>query len=273
MEGVDLKPLFEALKAGIAEVDTKLDSVTGSTASVKAGIINGLVEGSKDSWENVSTKLIEQLTPLDPETQLGFYYGLMRSLDNKYGKDASQHVAKLVEAAPKPEPLLKTEEEIKNAQEERKKLYDRIKTVYEMAEAFGDEALSSMELPAKRTGAKGKRGPRALSFVTWTIDGKEFDKLKDVAELYPQFAKVADLTKALREEATGFTVKDADGNDVAGKGIDTKTPPERFELNLPDGKTLVGVYSAPTPEQIAAAPVEDDDDGDDTSDDETPETE
>lgn len=221
--------MYTELSDALHEIDTKLDSRDGGTSGLKSQVIGTAVEAAKDNWSVVSDSIVSQLSDTPPEVQIGFYYGLIRSLDKVYGDSAKKFVDEQIASAPKVEPLI-TEAEVPALLETRKDVYGKIKAVMGMAETFGDDDFQKMENPRRRGGApKGKRGARAISFFTFTVvdsDGNEteYDKLRDVVDAVPAYDKVAELTKAIR-----------------AAGINLTTPPARWEFDLPDGRTLIGV--------------------------------
>lgn len=241
---LDLLQMYKELDTAIKALDEKLDSRDGGSTLLRSKIINDNIASTEANWTNVSNNIIGQLASAPEDVQIGFYFGLVRSLDKAYGDVAKKFVDAKVEAAPKLEPLIR-EDEVPAITEQRKEVYTKIKAVINMAETFGDDSFTEMENPRRRGGApKGKRGPRAITYFTWTIDDKEYKTLKDVLEDLPVYDKVSELTKAIRATGVNLTV-----------------PPAKIEFTLPNGKVLVGINNA----------VDDGDDDDET--DETPDEE
>lgn len=242
---MDLREIYEKIHASINEIDEKLDSAGDQKAAGKRKITNELIEESKETWEPVVNRLVEQLSEAPVEIQIGVYYGIVRGLNNKFSANLASEVEKIVEAQPKPEVVELSAEEVKLLSETRSELYKKLKTLIETANNFGEG--DGMELPKRRTGAKGKRGPRAITFFSWSVDGEDVENLKAVVDLYDQYEKVSALTKAMREAKINLT-----------------KPEDRIEFTLPDGKVLVGIRTA-TP--VESDDSEDDDDSDDEDDD------
>jgi hypothetical protein len=213
----------------------KLDSLQDPAASGRRRIINDAVEANKSHVDTISNYLKTQLSEASPEIQVGIYFGLVRALDNEFGKSAKETVDKMIETLPKQEALI-TKEEAADLSKIRTEFYSKQKTLVELAKTMGMD--EGMDLPRKRTGSKGKRGPRQASYITWSIDGVEVPEavgtLRPVVELYDQYATVGELTKAMREKKINLTEPDAEGNDLS--------------FVLPDGKTLTGEYNPPTDE-------------------------
>ena len=228
---LNLLEMFTESADAIKLIDKKLDSLDGGTASLRSTIIDEKIESTKDNWSKVSESIVSQLAEAPTEVQIGFFYGLARDLNKAYGDIAKKFVDELVATMPKPEPLI-SQDEVPALTEQRKELYTQVKAIMNMAEAFGDDDFANMENPRRRGGApKGKRGPRALSFFTWSIDDVTFESLKDVTEAVPQYTKVAELRAAMKEA-----------------GFNLTTPPAEINFTLPDGKVLVGINGAPTPD-------------------------
>lgn len=223
---VDLNELYVQLINSINEIDEVLDSQEDASAIGKRKITNEHIENTKDSWSPVAERLTEQLNEAPVEVQIGFYYGLIRALNNSFGKVLADKLEEIVKSQPTPEVTKLPDEELTKLSETRSELYKKVKSLIEMSKAFGMEG--SMEMPKRRTGKKGKRGPREISFFSFKIGDKTFDKLKDVAELYSgTYEKTSDLTKAMREAKINLT-----------------QPEDRFEFTLPDGEVLIGYRDA-----------------------------
>ena len=223
---MDLLEKYQECAETLNVLDEKLDSRDGGSGSVKSKLIKDSIEQTKNNWEVVGNKLVEQLAETPDSVKVGFYYGLMRHLDKVYNPIAKKFIEEQVSNAPKVEPLI-SESEVPEVTEQRKQIYEQIKAIRAMAEAFGDPDLEKMEAPRRRGGApKGKRGPRAISYFTWSIDDQDFENLKAVIEAVPFYDRVADLTKAIR-----------------ASGINLTTPPAEIEFELPDGRVLVGINS------------------------------
>ena len=241
---MDLKEKYDELKGTLDVIDEKLDSRDGGATTIRTSILKGMIAETEENWGTVLKQLVEHLSDAPDRARIGFYYGLIRGLDKQFGKEAKKSIDAEVESAPKVTPLIE-EDEVEPLMEERKKVYAMIKSLREMAELFGDDDYEEMEAPRRRGGApKGKRGPRALSYFTWEIEGAEYADLKEVIAAVPVYDRVADLTAAMR----------------AAK-IDTSKPGDEIEFELPDGRILKGTKSADAPSTDA-----EEDNGDDTDD-------
>jgi hypothetical protein len=216
----------DELHRAIDEIDSTLDLLSDSKAAGKRKITNDLIADAKDSWEPISNSLVEQLEAADEKLQIGVYFGLIRALQNKFSETLGTKVESMVESQPQVAKPDLSEEQIKELSSTRSGLYQKLKSLIEMAESFGQN--DGMKMASKRTGAVGPRGPRAISFINWSIEDDEFEKLGDVVTKYDQYEKVSELTKAMRET-----------------GINLTKPPARIEFTMPDGRVLVGVNTAP----------------------------
>jgi len=245
---MDLLEKYNECSKTLEVLDEQLDSRDGGTGSVKSKIIKDSIEATKANWEVVANNLVEQLSETPDNVKIGFFYGLMRKLEKEYNPVAKKYIDEQIAAAPKVEPLI-SDTEVPVVTEQRKEIYNQIKAIIAMAEAFSDPDLEKMAAPRRRGGApKGKRGPRAISYFSWSIEDAEFDNLKEVVEALPYYDKVADLTKAIR-----------------ASGVNLTTPPAQIEFELPNGKVLVGVNSL--------AEDDDDDEGDEDNEDSAEDTE
>lgn len=240
---LDLPEMYARLSQAINAIDEKLDSRDGGTTGLKTKIIKERIDATKPNVDAVLEQIVGQLSTVDQEVQIGFYYGLVRSLDATYGEIAKKFVDDLVENSPKPEPLI-TEAEVAPLTEKRKEVYAQIKSVMDMAKVFGEDSFATMTPPRRRGGApKGKRGPRLINLVSWSIDDVDFGTdIKAVVDALPNYDKVKELTDAMK----------------AAK-INVTQPPAKIEFTLPDGRVLVGINT-----------VSDDDDDDEDENETTP---
>lgn len=240
----DLREIYTSLKSEIDAIDEKLDSLGDAKAAGKRAITNQLIEKQRDSWTPVVETYVNTLTEAPQDVRIGVFYGIVRGLTSKLQELINKDLEELIKDIPDNTPEI-TPEQAKELSEIRSKLYAQIKSVIGIAEQFGDN--EGMEMPKKRTGSRGKRGKRALSFFTWYIGEKKFDKLAEVVEIYPQYDKVADLTKAMREAKLNLTNPEGD-----------------LQFTLPDGEVLVGVNGLN--ENTSSDDEDDEDDNDETED-------
>lgn len=249
MSDVNLSDLYDQLKSAVDAIDEKLDSQIDSEAAGKRKLTNELIELHEGTWKPVSESLIAQLADVPEDAKIGFYYGLVRAMNEAFNKPLTAALDKKVAEQPKVEIVPIPQEELDLLSKTRSDLYGKIKSLIEMAKNFGMD--EGMEMPKKRTGKAGKRGPRAISFFSFEVDGKSYDTLKEVQDEYSStYEKVSSLTKAIRE------------SEYKGEKINLTTPPDRFEFTLPDGKILIATKDE---EKVANPPVENDsDDGDDS---------
>jgi hypothetical protein len=115
---------------------------------------------------------------------------------------------------------------------------------YTFGEATGDPENNPDPLwpkPKIRRGAFGKRGPRALSFYTWAVDGigmeGDDDNNKGVSQKLG-FTKVSDFTKALKEQK-----------------VNTTEPPDEFTVTI-NGHEINAKRSDEDEESIDTEPAE-----------------
>lgn len=221
---MELSQAYADLKNGIDAIDEKLDSLTDAKSAGRRAITNQLIEKSKDSWEKVVTQFSDSLNSAPAEVMIGVYYGIVRGLSANFQDKVNAELEAIVGTLPESKPLIDPAD-APEFQAQRSKLYAQIKSVIALAEQFGES--EGMEMPKKRTGSTGKRGKRALSYFTWFIGEKQYDKLADVVAVYDQYEKVADLTKAMREAKINLTNPEGD-----------------IEFTLPDGEVLVGINGA-----------------------------
>lgn len=234
---MELNEMYDSLMEVINEIDTKLDSLTGGKSASKTKILNGLVQENSSLWESAANDMIAQLKTLDPDKQAAVYTGFVSKLRKEFDKEVNSYVEGIVDAQPVQEALI-TPEEAEVLSKKRSEVYQKVKSVVELADTFGEE----FEMPKIRRGSTGKRGPRNLSLFTWFIDGVEQEDTS-VGEIAKNngYDKAAELTEALRKS-----------------GFDTKDGAELESFTLPNGKVLSG-YRDDTEEEEEVETEESDD--------------
>lgn len=213
----------------IKDIDELLDA--GSEAATKQKFTSERVSQYEGAWKPVFTTLEPQLEKMIENGELdkfvGAYTGLIRALQSKFKDPIEKYVTQQVENQPKSEDTL-SDDQKKELAVTRSELAKKVKTLVDMATNFGEcDPDNPWELP-KRRGAIGKRGPRALSLYTWTIDGNplsdEEDNQSGAAEAVG-LPKSSALTAALKEV------------EIEGKKFDTSNPPETFTVQI-NGHTV-----------------------------------
>jgi hypothetical protein len=245
--------IYYTLMETLKEIDVQLDAAGDQKAAGKRKITNDLVEEFKDVWEPVVANLSKQLEAFEPNKRAGVYNGFVRALTKAFADETSAYVETLVPAEAEQTETV-SPETLASLQKTRSELYAQVKAIVNIAKQLDGTEL---EMPARRYGGVGKRGKRALSNYTFTVDGAEFKNLSEVAKSNG-YEKAAELTKALRDAK-----------------IDTTNPPKDFQFTLPNGKTLsahdnrsdeeraadaVEAAANPEPDDV---PDEDDENGDD----------
>jgi hypothetical protein len=227
----DILELHKQLMDSIEELDKQLDSTLDSDTNLQKMFIDEKVTEQKDTIKEVVTGFIAQVKEEPIDAQVGLFYGFQRAFNEAFLKPMKEYVEKQVATLPKPEPLI-TLDQIPEVAKQRSEAYQSIKQIVDLA---GKLMNLDLPMPKMRKGRSGKRGPRKLTFFEWTINETPVDGLKGVVELYPQYGKVGDLTKAMRENKT-----DSEGKEIPDSGLNLTDPPTRLEYMLPDGNVLVG---------------------------------
>ena len=214
---------YKKLMAQVNVIDEKLDA--SSETATKKKFSDQLAAKYEPEWKApVADRIVSQMNEMDSEQLAGNYLGIMKTLRDLYKDRVENWVSTQVETIPTSETEKLSDEDKKALSKERSEVAKQIKTIVDMAVTFNEaEASNPWPLPKSRRGSVGKRGPRALSSYTWTIDGvaptgKE-DSLKGVSGLLG-YSLQKDLTAALK-----------------AANIDTTNPPEEFTVEL-NGKTV-----------------------------------
>ncbi len=229
---MDLRGMYSQLKSFIDEADEKLDSLSDTESAGRRKIGNDLMAATEEVWTPVVSGAVQQLGSMDQETRAGVYLGIIREFKKAFDKEVSDFLDSQVETAPKSEPLISADES-KELQTSRSEAYKQLKQVVELAVQFGEADENEWELPKVRRGSRGKRGKRALSFYTWSIDGEEVadesNSPAGVAKLLG-FDKAGMFTQYLRDN-----------------GVNTSTPEDTFEVVYGEF-TVSAVRDADAPE-------------------------
>jgi hypothetical protein len=206
-------------------IDERLDA--GSEAATKRKFTTDLMNQYKPEWEQnanaIQAGLSSYLENGEQEKFAAVYLGLVRTLNNTFGKQYTEFIDSKVAEFPAPEVTEQISAEEKGElSKERSELVKQIKTIVEMAKTFNEPNAESWKLPTpKRAG--GPRGKRALYEYTWTVDGQDMpdddDNPKGVASLLG-FEKVSEFTEALRQAKINTTKPDPEFTvEIRGKQV------------------------------------------------------
>jgi hypothetical protein len=216
---------YKKLMAQVNEIDAVLDATADSTGIKK--FTNNLVTAQESEWKPAIEGITKSFNEMPEDVRAGVYYGMIRQLQAAFKEPIDAWIKTQVEVLPKEEIETISDEEKKALQEQRSELSKQVNSIIDMAYVFG-EASGDQEndpdpnwaKPKIRRGAFGKRGPRALSFYSWAIDGIAMEgddnSNKGVSQKLG-FEKVSEFTKALKDAK-----------------IDTTNPEEKFEVKIKD---------------------------------------
>ena len=207
---------YKKLMTQINGIDDVLDASADSSGKRK--FTNELVDSAKTEWEPAIAVTIEQMQKMPEDVRAGVFYGMIRTFTSTFKEQIDKWIETQVENQPKEEVETISDEEKKELQEKRSELSKQVNAIIDMAYTFGEaqgdaenEPDVSWPKPRIRRGAFGKRGPRALSFFTWAVDGigmeGDEDSNKGVAKKLG-FEKVSEFTKALKEAGINTTEPD-----------------------------------------------------------------
>lgn len=242
-------------KTKIDELDEILDSVQGGASAGKRAVTNALVKETEEGWTKVVAEVKQYLAKYenDPDAFAGIFAGVRQNLLNdkelneKFDAVLDTKSEEIKAATPN-----YTEDELKSYDEERRDEVKKFKQIKELLSLFSVD-VSDVEDPKRRTGARGKRGPRMISLYTWTVDGTRMpakeDSLAGVASAN-EYESVKELREALNEFLAKIEVPEKT------EKFSTKNPPDEIDFTMKNGKLLHG-------EKPAEVPVEDEDDDED----------
>lgn len=237
---------YKKLMIEVNSIDEVLDA--SADTSGKRKFTNDLVTKSESEWKPAVDSLAEQMNNMPDDVRAGVFYGMMRQLTTTFKETLDKWIEQQVATLPKTEVETISDEEKKVLQERRSELSKQVNAIIDMAYTFGDakgdqenEPDPNWPKPRIRRGAFGKRGPRALSFFTWAVDGigmeGDDDSNKGVSNKLG-FEKVSEFTKALKEA-----------------GIDTTNPDDEFTVNI-KGHEINAKRETEEEEEISTEPSE-----------------
>lgn len=223
----DLREIYDNMMAAIDEIDVQLDSLSGGKTAGKRKIVNELMEKHNNVWASPTEEIVNFIKSQDPEVQVAVVNALSSELRKNFEKETTAYVEGIVDSLPKQEALI-SQEESQVISKQRSDLYQKVKSIVELATATGE---GEWEMPRMRRGSVGERGPRNLSLFVFSVDGEEVDMTIGQIAKANGYDKASELTKALRtpNEETGW------------EGFDTKDGSEFSGFRLPNGKVLSGV--------------------------------
>lgn len=245
---------YKKLMVEVNSIDEVLDAA--SDTSGKRKFTNDLVAAQESEWKPAVTSLGSELNKMSEEQRAGVFYGMLREFTSNFKAEIDKWIEEQVASRPKEEVQTISDEEKKELQERRSELSKQVNAIIDMAYTFGD-AQGDREnnpdpnwpTPKIRRGAFGKRGPRALSFYTWAIDGigmeGDEDSNKGVSKKLG-FEKVSEFTKALK-----------------AAGIDTTNPDDEFTVEVAGHQVNAKREADEDEEEISTEPSEDENGEDD----------
>lgn len=236
---------FKAALAKVTEIDNQLDAAEGSKGAGKRAVRNQLTAQYAEEFAPVVENLEANVSKLEGEKLVAFVSLLTKALA-KFDDAVDAVLTALIPETPEAATSM-SDDDKKKLGETRKRLFAQLKQLITMAETM-ELDTSEMILPPRRNVASGPRGKQALStyiYEVQTADGDEVELpedagLNEIAKKYG-FEKSAALRAAFRDNAVYL---DDEGGQK--KGIDTSTPPAKFEFTFDNGDVLIA--SAPIPE-------------------------
>jgi hypothetical protein len=213
----------------IAVIDEKLDSVSGGADSGKRALANQIASETSGSWKKVADNLVASLAKIeDPNDLTGAVTGLIKSVNDSFKESIDKYLTEQVEARKNDAPAV-SDDEVAELSTSRKELVEQYKALRQILEMFGND-VSTIPEPKKRTGSRGKRGPRVLTNFSFSIDGKERTSSQN------------SLSSIANTVCADLNWKTADlKNWLAEQGLDFQNPEDSWEYTLPNGKVISGV--------------------------------
>jgi hypothetical protein len=213
----------------IETIDQQLDAASGSESAGKRALVNALVAENENVWKKPADSLVNSLNKIeDVAIRTAAFHGVVKALNDSFKDQIEEFLAKEVEAR-KSDAVVVPPEEIETLSTSRKNLVEQYKALRNILEMFGQDVTTVPE-PKKRTGARGKRGPRVLQGYNYSIDGKE------------RSASQNSLSSIANTVCSDLGWKTVDlRNFLTEQGIDLTDPPETFSVTLPNNHVLAAV--------------------------------
>lgn len=238
----------------VAAIDEKLDAASGSESAGKRALANSLATEHEGVWKKVADSIVANLSKIEnPDQQVASFTGVMKSLNDKFKETVDTFLSKEV-ANRQTETVTLSDEELSSLTTQRKNLVEQAKALKNILEMFGQDVSGIPDIK-KRTGSRGKRGPRVLTNYDFFIDGTPRSKSQNT------------LSSIANTVCADLNWKTQDlKNFIAEKGIDLTNPGDGFEVTLPTDppKTLKVVKGEPSAEDD-----EDEEEVDDEAEEET----
>jgi hypothetical protein len=173
-----LQGMWDALINQIRALDEQLDSALGGKSAGRRAIINALVkDNSKDIAEfigDIRTQIFDNVDFSDDQ-KVAFYFGLVSGLKDAFDEKANAILEPKVKEVPDTPPI--PAEELESIVKTRNDSLSSAKNVRELLTMFGVD-VTEYVVPRRRGGG-GKRGVRAISKFTWSLDGERMPADKD----------------------------------------------------------------------------------------------
>lgn len=226
----------------IFAIDEKLDAASGSESAGKRALANSIASETENSWKKVADNLVSAFEKIDdPQIRVGAFTGVLKSVQDRFKNEVDEFLAKEV-ANRSTDQVEISAEELSQMTDARRELVEQYRALRNILEMFGSD-VSTIPEPKKRTGARGKRGPRVLTNYDFYVDGEA------------RTASQNSLSSIANTVCKDLGWKTVDlRNFLVEQNIDLENPPAEFSVTLPEpvNKVLKGVKGEPQ--------VDDDDD-------------
>lgn len=249
-----LQGLYNMFFKKIEDIDSVLDAQAGGRSASKRVVLNQLVKDNEDAINSA----VEQFRAFldgeveDDSVRVAIFSGVVKGLKAAYDPQVESVLETLVQDVPEVAPL--PQEDIEALSATRKKLYTQCLANIEMLELFGGTA-EDYPKPKRRSGGRGsKRGPRAISQYTWSLDGEKLSADEDSILAISKkigFEKKSELTKLMKEVG----------------GLNLTEPPDPIDFTLSVENSRDGVeHSLHGVRRVASEGNPEDDEADEDED-------
>ena len=250
--GINVTPeLYRERALELANLYEQISQASGSKSAGQRAIANRLVEKYSDEVTQIFNQLQEVLNQVEPDVLAGLYTGIAKRLEKTYDEKVDAYLKSEAEANKSDAP---TEEiDVVKLTEEYKEGVKQLGLLKSVLEMFGrGDEISDVDPPKRMTGARGPRGPRALSQVQFIVNGKDLSAADNTVTSVARMLGFEDKTETkTAKDGTTEEVKVTAGKQfrefLTTKGVDLKEIPEEFGgFKGPNGAVVKGRKIAAT---------------------------
>jgi len=229
-----LRPMYQAVMGQISSIDEQLDAASGGKSAGRRAIINGIVRDNEETVDSLFNQIMTQAfgDSVPDELKVALYFGLQKKLADNLEDKLNAVVEPLVQKVPEAPAV--SDEDVLALQASRSDAYKQAKYVRDLLGMFGADVEGEFPAP-KRRGGGGKRGERAISKFSWTLDGERMPAADDSLTAISKklgFEKAVLLRNLMKEAGINLTTP----TDPIEFFLDAEKSPDNTNHNIVGNK-------------------------------------